>query len=253
MKNNSIISRVAVIIGLTLGAFTLSALANWTAPTFSPPDCPASEPACNAPINVGSQSQYKKGAFGIGSSGIGASSVMPEGVIFDVFGTGVINKLFTSSITITGGSPSAGKVLTALDEYGNATWQPVSGGGAAVTGPKNYIASCFYQDCASDSTKNIQITVYFNGKVWPHFNTLGKIPVGISFHSDVTTANKICSIIFSDAPYVVSYGTASFSSPSDNNVIIWKDNKWELKNAGLLNKLIATGPITCSSAQTVSI
>ncbi|MCL5782072.1 MAG: hypothetical protein M1459_01800 [Patescibacteria group bacterium] len=68
-------SSVGIITGLTLGAFALSALANYTSPTFAPPDCPANEPACNAPINVGQSLQTKNGPFGVNETSMTVDSV----------------------------------------------------------------------------------------------------------------------------------------------------------------------------------
>ena len=65
-----------VIISLFIGVIFV--YADWTPQPASAPTCPDSEPACNPPINVGSQSQYKEGAFGIGGVLRGYS-----GAIFD--------------------------------------------------------------------------------------------------------------------------------------------------------------------------
>ncbi|MEK9178079.1 MAG: hypothetical protein AAB777_03115 [Patescibacteria group bacterium] len=67
MKNNSsTLARIAVLSGLALGAFALSALADWN---NAPPNPPGSN--AEAPINVGSVSQTKTGSLiiGIPSSG----------------------------------------------------------------------------------------------------------------------------------------------------------------------------------------
>ena len=53
-----------VIISLFIGVIFV--YADWTPQPASAPTCPSSEPACNPPINTGSQAQYKAGAFGIG-------------------------------------------------------------------------------------------------------------------------------------------------------------------------------------------
>ena len=48
-----------VTLGLLVGM--ISVYADWTAPTNSFPTCPLSNPACNTPLNIGSQIQSKTG------------------------------------------------------------------------------------------------------------------------------------------------------------------------------------------------
>ncbi|MCL5782074.1 MAG: hypothetical protein M1459_01810 [Patescibacteria group bacterium] len=129
-------SSVGIITGLTLGAFALSALANYTSPTFAPPDCPADEPACNAPINVGSMIQFKNGFLGINelapaltdTSGNPVAALEVNGKTHITGSAGVDGDLIvggmatTTGLAISGNSPAAGKILTAIDATGKATW-----------------------------------------------------------------------------------------------------------------------------------
>lgn len=63
MKNNSpILVRIAILSGFALGAFALSALADWT---NAPPNPPSGN--TEAPINVGSILQTKIGSFNVGT------------------------------------------------------------------------------------------------------------------------------------------------------------------------------------------
>lgn len=101
--------KLAIFTGLLLGAFAISAMANWSAPSFTPPDCPSTTPGCNEPVNIGSIGQIKTGNLGIG----GLISI----------GGGGIN------------TPVAGYVLTAIDSAGNAKWCPTTGCGALVVAP----------------------------------------------------------------------------------------------------------------------
>jgi hypothetical protein len=96
----STLSRIAIVSGLVLGAFTLSALAGtWTAPTAP---APGGNP--DAPINVGAITQSKLGWLGV-------------------------KGLVATDLTLATGTPAAGMVLTAIDSLGNAKWQTPSGGG----------------------------------------------------------------------------------------------------------------------------
>ena len=60
-------TKVAITVAvLTIG--TGYALANFTAPRYSPPTCPTGDPGCDAPINVSKTSQVKTGGLGIGAA-----------------------------------------------------------------------------------------------------------------------------------------------------------------------------------------
>lgn len=125
------LQKIAVITGLLLGAFAISALADWSAPgtptsPISPPNCPTGDYGCDAPINVGAATQYKSGPLGVG-----ATSGLSTGVNFEAFGTAVLQNLLagnatTSTFAMTSGA-GANKVLTS-DANGNATWKTPSGG-----------------------------------------------------------------------------------------------------------------------------
>ena len=58
---NSLPSIIATL--LLAGAMVYAA---WTGPSQPPPNCPAGEPGCDAPINAGNSTQYKSGGLGIG-------------------------------------------------------------------------------------------------------------------------------------------------------------------------------------------
>ena len=65
MKKNTLsLLRIATATGLALGTFTISALAvDWKAPTCTAPNFNA-----DAPINIGTNPQYKVGALAIGKN-----------------------------------------------------------------------------------------------------------------------------------------------------------------------------------------
>jgi hypothetical protein len=102
MTKNSI-TRIATIAGLFLGSFAVAALA--FGPHSNPPPavCDGTlDQGCNAPVNVGTVLQEKLGPA-------------------KFHGLGVLG-----NISISGGTPDVGKVLTAVDTAGNATWQTSS-------------------------------------------------------------------------------------------------------------------------------
>jgi len=112
-NSKHLIKKVAIISGLMLGGFAIAALAaSWTPPTAQPP-----ENNVDAPINVGSSPQGKVGRLGLGQAQprVGAA-------VLDVLGAGVIDNLFANTFTLTSGSPENGKVLTATNNNGLATW-----------------------------------------------------------------------------------------------------------------------------------
>ena len=138
---------------LALIAVSANALAVWNAPTATAPGANA-EP----PINAGSTGQSKSGAFvanGLGSTG----NLIVDGVTNangGINSSGTLNSSGTANLTgllnltgnlnvngtiqVTGGSPGAGKVLTATDGTGAATWQtPAGGGGITGVGTTNYV------------------------------------------------------------------------------------------------------------------
>ncbi|MES2216095.1 MAG: hypothetical protein V4481_02255 [Patescibacteria group bacterium] len=119
MKNNmSFIKKVAVIAGLTLGAFSLSAIADWTAPLSAPPTCVTGNPGCDAPINASATGQGKMGKLGLGSI---TAPTGPE--LLKVLGGVVADTLVTRTLAVTDGVASS-SVLTS-DASGNAKWQPI--------------------------------------------------------------------------------------------------------------------------------
>ena len=103
MKKYLIIATLA--IGVIIGASALSAFATgtWTAPTATPPGGNVA-----APINVGNFTQEK--AAGLWLHG---------GLAVD------------GNLIVATGTPVAGKVLTAVDGTGLATWGTGSGGSSA--------------------------------------------------------------------------------------------------------------------------
>jgi len=57
---------VVIISSLSTGVFL--AFADWSAPPTAPPECPASEPGCNLPLNVSGAGQIKAGGLTLGAN-----------------------------------------------------------------------------------------------------------------------------------------------------------------------------------------
>ncbi len=55
---------LAIALSIFLVTFTVSA--DWNQPPASPPNCPSGQPGCDTPVHVGSTTQAKSGALGIG-------------------------------------------------------------------------------------------------------------------------------------------------------------------------------------------
>lgn len=102
-----------VILGLFLSLGVGVLFAQWTGPTepFSGGNTPA-------PLNIGSDLQTKAGSLWAGFIGSDGAGYVDGN--FEVGNT----------ITIGGGSPAAGKVLTAQDATGLAAWSDVSSSGS---------------------------------------------------------------------------------------------------------------------------
>lgn len=106
-----------MIVGLALGAFAVSSLANYVGPSTSPPQCvtdknsPDYRAGCNAPVHVGTETQTK-------------------------FGWLTLKGLITEDLTVSPPTPSSitGKVLTAIDDLGTAGWRtPTASTGITIT------------------------------------------------------------------------------------------------------------------------
>ncbi len=121
---SKIISSTLVILGFVLGATALSAVAAWTAPASTPPNCTSGQPGCDAPINVSASSQSKLGLLTLQSN------------LTDAFGLAVANGIKLVDSSVTAGT-AAGKVLTS-DANGVGTWQSP---GTISTGMVTYSSS----------------------------------------------------------------------------------------------------------------
>ena len=82
-----LVSRAAILTGLFLGAFAISAIA-WSSPVSAPPTCNAGDPGCDAPINTSASTQTKIGPLVVSNSSLntGTGLLVPWGNV--VIGTG---------------------------------------------------------------------------------------------------------------------------------------------------------------------
>ncbi|MEK7499272.1 MAG: hypothetical protein AAB482_04090 [Patescibacteria group bacterium] len=84
-----------VALGLVVGI--ISTYADWTAPTASFPTCPSANPACNTPVNIGTQVQTKTGNLTL-SGGLNMASTMITGLLGPpVNGTDAANKAYVDA------------------------------------------------------------------------------------------------------------------------------------------------------------
>ena len=118
---NSFARKIAVITGLLLGAFAISALADWAPPLSGPPACTSGNPGCDSPLNAGGLWQYKTGPVTIGSNAP-VTPPAPQPALTVVGKTVLANVGITGTAILGGGSPANGKVLTSTDSSGTTAW-----------------------------------------------------------------------------------------------------------------------------------
>jgi hypothetical protein len=109
---------VALLVGAGISTIQAAETYTWKGP------CGAlggdGKPTCNAaaPLNVGSSPQVKDGGLSLGSLIVRGDTVLGNPGY---------------DIQIKSGSPAAGKVLTAVDSQGTATWQDKTGGSVTLS------------------------------------------------------------------------------------------------------------------------
>ena len=193
-----------VVLALVLGLGISYAQAVWTGPLASPPNCTAGNPGCDAPINVSATAQTKTGDFTAGGLTLGrlfasSSFISPSGTSTKALhltsgyaGFTDINNLWrwyvlengntrqSGTISIGGGSPAIGKVLTATNSSGDATWQAgvrptvtyvdnainLTGGGS-YTLPANAYAIQGSYHAGAAGRQDAYVDYFFNGNTPP--------------------------------------------------------------------------------------
>ena len=159
------ISKIAVVIGLTMGAFAFSAIAAWTSATANPPAGNVS-----APINVGLNSQSK-----LGQLFLNTDLSNPYAVGLSVFGKALFNGAIQASSSMLldgslslkgvlnykpgGVTPAANQVLT-TDINGNASWAAPTSSGGGTTAEST---ACISTDIPKVSSLYTSISLLKNG------------------------------------------------------------------------------------------
>ena len=108
LKNQYLKYALIFTLGVIISLSIKTILADWEAPPNPPPGCPASEPACNTPINVGSGEQVKSGKLGAATDGIDPAYGLTVGNATNLLG------IKTSGISFFGGKRVMG-VATPMD------------------------------------------------------------------------------------------------------------------------------------------
>lgn len=156
MKKSSIINRIATIVGLSLGAFALAAVAQ--VGTWNP--APASGPPNDnvpAPINAGSITQKKIGSLKVGLDD--ANNVLGG---LSVGGLGILSSNFIYKPSVA--DVSIGSVLTSTDTLGTVAWQaPGSGGSGTV--PKMQLFSSSGTWVAPAGVTSVNVEVWGAGSI----------------------------------------------------------------------------------------
>jgi len=171
-----------LILALFLTVGLSYAFATWTGPGSTPPVCetnptsPDYRLGCVAPINVGSIAQLKSGPLSLVS-------------------------LFVNSLTIPTGSPSAGKILTAVDGTGLASWQDAGGGVSRIIAGSGITVS------PVTGTGNVTVSADYNTV---QKRVSGSCPTGQAIVSIGGNGDVVCSL----APNIrqISCSTGSNSS-----------------------------------------
>ena len=141
----SMLVKIAAFIGVSLGAFAIAAVAGTlSAPATTPPNGNV-----DAPINVGSATQYRMGPLGIGRT-------PTTGTSLDVAGFAA-----SDALVVTGGASLGSLVLKNMTTAGN--YLKVGTGGAITSGKPtatiNYSSSYFGSNgiCASGVMTGVTI------------------------------------------------------------------------------------------------
>ena len=95
MRNLNKISSFALIVAIGFLTAFIFALAQWTAPTFTPPSCPTGTPGCDIPLNTGSATQTKTGGLNITKLQLGDKWLLSG--VGDIHGNDDWLRLFNSS------------------------------------------------------------------------------------------------------------------------------------------------------------
>ena len=238
MKTKIIQNIKSIILALILiaGVGVVSATSTWNNPTATPPGNNV-----DTPINAGTTAQAKNGSLTLGAStpasDTGSSyslQVLNKYALFKAITTQALN--VTTSLTLPTGAAN-GNVLTS-DASGVATWQPPATGTVCpvVTPPHRYSVKSFYNvfRLVPQPPLPPSMDIYNSNGTYRTVTPWGHLPGGWAISSDDISANKVCSTIFPDAPYVESKGALGWNSPQDNHNVRWStsENHWIVVGGG---------------------
>jgi hypothetical protein len=135
--STSKLRRIATLSSFMLGAFALSAVAQWVPAPNSPPECPTTTIGCNTPLNTGSSEQRKSGSLLVGLNELyGSTGILYTG------GLAIFGDVFVYDPSAGNSGVTPGSVLTASSiGDGTVEWQPPSAAGATPRGIHVYDSS----------------------------------------------------------------------------------------------------------------
>jgi len=164
MKTKIIQNIKSFILVLILVLGVSYAYANFTSPLHTPPTCLTGEPGCDAPINVGSNSQTKSGTLTLG-------------------GLGIVGDL--KFIPASGISPTSGQVLMADDSdlaHGKVKW----GGSCRL---ESGVATGFLKD----TPKTVTFPTAFPSGVTPVVVVINTVSTAQTYISNISNTGFTAS------------------------------------------------------------
>jgi len=147
MFKNINLSQIVPIVVISLFIGVVFVYANWSSPPASPPTCPFTNSACNAPINASEATQYKSGSLGIGG-------------VFQVFSDAVFNRnVKVATLNIGTGSDSTPiRVITECRRCKKRTSTKYNGNLGGVAGANQKCAAEFGSGWKFAGNGNINCT-----------------------------------------------------------------------------------------------
>jgi hypothetical protein len=151
--------KISSVVGMMLGAFTVSVFAAWTPAPPSPPTCDSSIPGCNAPLNTGPSPQVKSGGLSINSDlfvGVDTNyQPLISGGFLSTRGIIILGQAFMFQPDPSNPVVTPGSVLTASSiGDGTVEWQPPSAAGATYY--RNVMTYGIYNAFYNPSSSNIE-------------------------------------------------------------------------------------------------
>ena len=208
-----------VVISLFIGVVFV--YANWSSPPASPPGCPSSNSACNAPINASAISQYKEGALGVG----GVFQVFSDAVFkgnVRIGTTDVSSDIINWSLSGTAdGSGDGGSIIGSSSNIKDNNVDTAYGNGCVIS--SGYLCEWSYVD-----------TITFSDII----ETINKVEIyhkGTVINDAYASAEENWEVnIYSDgAWHKIMSGSGHFNKITNSNSTGWSDvSKIQVKAQG---------------------